>query len=192
MKDEKGGDTSSFITNGEWQLIGMMKTKYEYRKHEGQSTASQRNFLFASRNFPTKKKACSKFIRQNAASLRSVFESLLSVCIQISILNLPFWILNAFCAHSDLISLSKGVPGERNEEFYDCCPEPYVDITYQVSKQGEFEGLSKRRFFSVPDSHSSENVVLLLQPDRALRADQLDGLARLHPPAGFGREAHLR
>ena len=25
-----------------------------------------------------------------------------------------------------------GVPGERHEVFYDCCPEPYVDITFTI------------------------------------------------------------
>jgi len=25
-----------------------------------------------------------------------------------------------------------GVPGKRNEVFYDCCPEPYVDITFKI------------------------------------------------------------
>ena len=25
-----------------------------------------------------------------------------------------------------------GVPGERHEVYYDCCPEPYVDITFTI------------------------------------------------------------
>ena len=25
-----------------------------------------------------------------------------------------------------------GVPGERHERYYDCCPEPYVDITFKI------------------------------------------------------------
>ena len=25
-----------------------------------------------------------------------------------------------------------GVPGERHEVYYECCPEPYVDITFKV------------------------------------------------------------
>jgi hypothetical protein len=24
------------------------------------------------------------------------------------------------------------VPGERHEVYYDCCPEPYVDITFTI------------------------------------------------------------
>ena len=26
----------------------------------------------------------------------------------------------------------KGVPGKRNSVTYDCCPEPYVDITFTI------------------------------------------------------------
>ena len=25
-----------------------------------------------------------------------------------------------------------GVPGNRNEVFYDCCPEPYLDVTFVI------------------------------------------------------------
>lgn len=25
-----------------------------------------------------------------------------------------------------------GVPGKRNEIYYNCCPEPYIDITFAV------------------------------------------------------------
>ena len=25
-----------------------------------------------------------------------------------------------------------GVPGKRNEVFYDCCPEPYLDVTFTI------------------------------------------------------------
>jgi nicotinic acetylcholine receptor len=25
-----------------------------------------------------------------------------------------------------------GVPGKRNEVFYDCCPEPYLDVTFVI------------------------------------------------------------
>lgn len=28
--------------------------------------------------------------------------------------------------------LSTGVPGKRNELFYNCCPEPYIDITFVI------------------------------------------------------------
>ena len=27
---------------------------------------------------------------------------------------------------------ASGVPGERHEVYYDCCPEPYVDITFTI------------------------------------------------------------
>lgn len=26
-----------------------------------------------------------------------------------------------------------GVPGKRNEIYYNCCPEPYVDVTFAIS-----------------------------------------------------------
>lgn len=28
--------------------------------------------------------------------------------------------------------LSIGVPGKRNEIYYNCCPEPYIDITFAI------------------------------------------------------------
>lgn len=28
--------------------------------------------------------------------------------------------------------LNKGVPGKRNEIYYNCCPEPYIDITFAI------------------------------------------------------------
>ena len=30
-----------------------------------------------------------------------------------------------YCIHS-------GVPGVRNEVFYECCPEPYLDVTFTI------------------------------------------------------------
>lgn len=27
---------------------------------------------------------------------------------------------------------NKGVPGKRNEIYYNCCPEPYIDITFAI------------------------------------------------------------
>jgi hypothetical protein len=32
LKDEKGGDISSFITNGEWDLIGKQKKQKQKQK----------------------------------------------------------------------------------------------------------------------------------------------------------------
>lgn len=29
-------------------------------------------------------------------------------------------------------SLLVGVPGKRNEIYYNCCPEPYIDITFAI------------------------------------------------------------
>ncbi len=30
------------------------------------------------------------------------------------------------------VCLQQGVPGDRSELYYDCCPEPYVDITFKI------------------------------------------------------------
>lgn len=32
-----------------------------------------------------------------------------------------------------LTSLSVGVPGKRNEMYYECCKEPYPDVTYTIT-----------------------------------------------------------
>jgi len=32
-----------------------------------------------------------------------------------------------------VISLSAGVPGKRNELYYECCKEPYPDVTYTIT-----------------------------------------------------------
>ena len=36
------------------------------------------------------------------------------------------------CFYLNLQSFCSGVPAVRNEVIYDCCPEPYVDITFLV------------------------------------------------------------
>src|SRR3989442_356652 len=28
--------------------------------------------------------------------------------------------------------IHKGMPGKRNVQFYSCCPEPFVDVTYTI------------------------------------------------------------
>jgi hypothetical protein len=30
------------------------------------------------------------------------------------------------------LSAAVGVPGKRNEVFYECCPEPYLDVTFVI------------------------------------------------------------
>ena len=32
----------------------------------------------------------------------------------------------------NLVLLFPGVPADRNEVIYDCCPEPYLDITFNI------------------------------------------------------------
>ena len=36
------------------------------------------------------------------------------------------------CLKSSLSLIVIGVPGKRNEVFYDCCPEPYLDVTFVI------------------------------------------------------------
>lgn len=31
-----------------------------------------------------------------------------------------------------MLNIISGVPGKRNEIYYNCCPEPYIDITFAV------------------------------------------------------------
>lgn len=64
LQDETGGDISSYVLNGEWELLGM--------------------YIFT--------KVLDTF--------KSKFKS--------------------------------GVPGKRNEIYYNCCPEPYIDITFAI------------------------------------------------------------
>ena len=32
----------------------------------------------------------------------------------------------------NILSLNEGVPAKRNEVIYECCPEPYLDITFTI------------------------------------------------------------
>lgn len=34
--------------------------------------------------------------------------------------------------HLTPLSCFAGVPGKRNEIYYNCCPEPYIDITFAI------------------------------------------------------------
>ena len=46
--------------------------------------------------------------------------------------------------------LASGVPAVRNEVIYDCCPEPYLDITFVVKIRRRtvkcFKGINQHRF----------------------------------------------
>jgi hypothetical protein len=37
-----------------------------------------------------------------------------------------------FHVRRKFLFLSAGVPGQRNEIYYNCCPEPYIDITFAI------------------------------------------------------------
>lgn len=38
----------------------------------------------------------------------------------------------AYIFVSDIRCRFTGVPGQRNEIYYNCCPEPYIDITFAI------------------------------------------------------------
>ena len=44
------------------------------------------------------------------------------MCLNLSDVDVIRW-FDFFCS---------GVPGSRNEVFYDCCPEPYLDVTFVI------------------------------------------------------------
>lgn len=75
LQDEMGGDLSSFVTNGEWELLG------EYRIPN--SVFVQFKIIYNNLH------ECNRF-----------------VCLFVI-----------------------GVPAKRNQIYYNCCPEPYIDIT---------------------------------------------------------------
>jgi len=39
---------------------------------------------------------------------------------------------NNVCLLGSLFVCLAGVPGKRNEIYYNCCPEPYIDITFII------------------------------------------------------------
>lgn len=43
-----------------------------------------------------------------------------------------FSLASVSCFAAILPFLSVGVPGQRNEIYYNCCPEPYIDITFAI------------------------------------------------------------
>lgn len=82
LQDETGGDISSFVTNGEWDLLGLFAFKI---------------FL-----------ACETCFFE----LKQIMQ-----CFEFNkLFSFPFL----------------GVPGKRNEIYYNCCPEPYVDVTFAI------------------------------------------------------------
>lgn len=50
------------------------------------------------------------------------------IYVQIESLSLLIHILIFYAVHALLL----GVPGKRNEIYYNCCPEPYIDITFAI------------------------------------------------------------
>ena len=45
------------------------------------------------------------------------------------------WSIALSCVYHNLFAISSfsaGVPAKRNEVIYECCPEPYLDITFTI------------------------------------------------------------
>ena len=76
------------------------------------------------------------------------------------------------------------MPATRNEVIYECCPEPYLDITFSIKIRWTVIGPELSCDWLLQEA----DPVLLLQPDRALPADRLHGGARLHAAARLGGE----
>jgi len=98
----------------------------------------------------------------------------------------------------------KGVPAERNEKQYDCCPEVYIDITFTVSIQRRklyyiFNLVVPCLMMSCPAistlSLSLSLLALNLSCSRARTArlhDVLSVTACVQHAAGRRRKNHLR
>lgn len=73
LQEEKGGDLSSYVTNGEWDLLGVCTFKFKLRVKKKKTKHNNKQYV-----------------------------------------------------------LFVGVPGQRNQIYYNCCPEPYIDITFSI------------------------------------------------------------
>ncbi|KAF2369035.1 Neurotransmitter-gated ion-channel ligand-binding domain [Trinorchestia longiramus] len=111
MQDEKGGDLSDFIKNGEWDLIGC---------------PGKRNAIYY--------QCCPEpyvdvtfeiMIRRRTLYY---FCNLILPCVLIASMAVLGFTLPPACGEK----LSLGLPGVRNVLNYQCCPQPYVDITFTV------------------------------------------------------------
>ncbi|KAG7154134.1 Neuronal acetylcholine receptor subunit alpha-7-like 3 [Homarus americanus] len=111
LQSEDGGDLSDFIKNGEWDLIGC---------------PGKRNAIYY--------KCCPEpyvdvtfeiVIRRRTLYY---FCNLILPCVLIASMAVLGFTLPPDCGEK----LSLEVPGERNELTYQCCPEPYVDITFYI------------------------------------------------------------
>lgn len=110
LQDDGGGDISSFITNGEWDLLGRFCRRGDQLQKIKFMPASKAYFKLTRREISMrwKYKGCKKGQFKVYILCASPLEQLF-ICVSLA-----------------------GVPGKRNEIYYNCCPEPYIDITFII------------------------------------------------------------
>ena len=149
LKDGKGGDISSFIPNGEWDLIGKINFLidesflnawplyfksihiYFFLKRENKNSKIELMHNF----FWWHKSDFFLNIRLWTKAPTSALQGGSYACCR----NTLWGQLKAFPSNSSLLPQipsfsiwNAGVPGDRHEVHYECCPEPYVDITFTI------------------------------------------------------------
>nr|CAD7256955.1 unnamed protein product [Timema shepardi] len=111
LQDDTGGDISSFITNGEWDLLGVPGKRNEIYYNCCPEPYIDITFII--------------IIRRRTLYY---FFNLIVPCVLIA----SMAVLGFTLPPDSGEKLSLGMPGEKNTKSYACCPEPYVDITFVV------------------------------------------------------------
>ncbi|XP_049830723.1 acetylcholine receptor subunit alpha-type acr-16-like isoform X3 [Schistocerca gregaria] len=111
LQDDTGGDISSFITNGEWDLLGVPGKRNEIYYNCCPEPYIDITFII--------------IIRRRTLYY---FFNLIVPCVLIA----SMAVLGFTLPPDSGEKLSLGMPGEKNVKEYACCPEPYVDITFVV------------------------------------------------------------
>ncbi|XP_021913489.1 neuronal acetylcholine receptor subunit alpha-7-like isoform X1 [Zootermopsis nevadensis] len=111
LQDDSGGDISSFITNGEWDLLGVPGKRNEIYYNCCPEPYIDITFII--------------IIRRRTLYY---FFNLIVPCVLIA----SMAVLGFTLPPDSGEKLSLGMPGEKNVKEYACCPEPYVDITFAV------------------------------------------------------------
>ncbi|XP_039276495.1 neuronal acetylcholine receptor subunit alpha-7 isoform X12 [Nilaparvata lugens] len=112
LQDEGGGDISSFITNGEWDLLGVPGKRNEIYYNCCPEPYIDITFII--------------IIRRRTLYY---FFNLIVPCVLIA----SMAVLGFTLPPDSGEKLSLGVPGRRSMRYYSCCPDdPYVDVTFQI------------------------------------------------------------
>ncbi|XP_033610188.1 neuronal acetylcholine receptor subunit alpha-7 isoform X3 [Cryptotermes secundus] len=111
LQDDSGGDISSFITNGEWDLLGVPGKRNEIYYNCCPEPYIDITFII--------------IIRRRTLYY---FFNLIVPCVLIA----SMAVLGFTLPPDSGEKLSLGMPGKKNVKEYACCPEPYVDITFIV------------------------------------------------------------